>query len=122
MVKAGKIMGQPMSADNRSQVASPARTEAASPSRRLTEETRHDARPGSGSRQDRTSDRLPRTRTHRDAVDRLARLYCELGTATFDFADGRLLSGQYQARRAALCIEIRRHLVGLRATKGTARG
>lgn len=63
--------------------------------------------------QRRTKDDERQASSHRDVVDRLARLYCELGTATFDCVDGRLLSHQFKARRAALCAEIRRCLTTL---------
>ena len=99
-------------------------------SRRVRGETRQEATPGHGDRTagvaDRSS-RIPQVAasateqapgTHRDAVNQLMRLYCELGTATFDCVDGRLLSHEYQARRAALCAEIRRQLIGLSQGKG----
>lgn len=96
-------------------------------SRRARGSERFEACPGKGSRNDTMTDRLSwipqgttpgderQTPSRRDVVDRLARLYCELGTATFDCVDGRLLSQQYQARRAALCAEIRRCLSMLHA-------
>lgn len=110
-----------MSAGKAPRGTAPARREAIQQSRRLTEETRNESRPGSGSRKDGMSDRLSRISTDRDTVNRLGRLYCELGTVTFDHVDGRLLSHQYHARRAALCAEIRRQLVGLGTLKGTER-
>jgi len=56
---------------------------------------------------------LPPTLTRRDLVDQLAQLYGELGIVTFDFVDGRLLSGPYQTRRAHLCREIRQRLLAV---------
>ena len=103
-------MGKRVMAGQGSRGIAPAGREAIDQSRRFTDDTRRDSRPGNGSRQDGTSDRLSGTPTHRDQVQQLARLYCELGTATFDHADGRLLSQQYQQRRHALCAAIRRQL------------
>lgn len=112
-------------AGQESRGAAPASREAIDQSRRFRDDTRHEARPGNGSRQDTTSDRLSRTPhatassglpptfTHRDVVDQLAQLYGELGLATFDFVDGRLLSGPYQTRRAHLCREIRQRLLAV---------
>ena len=65
-------------------------------------------------------DELQLASTHRDAVHQLSQLYCELGTVTFDFVDGRLLSQLYAARRMALCTEIRRQLAALASLKATA--
>jgi hypothetical protein len=106
-------------------------TDETHPSRRARGSARLEALPGNGSRKDMMTDRLSRTpqrmttdderqtSSRRDVVDCLARLYCELGTATFDSVDGRLLSHQYQARRAALCTEIRRCLTALHDMRGT---
>ena len=117
-------------ADRPQRVAS-ALTDETRKSRRITDETRKESLPGKGSRKDGMSDRLSRTShtatvpdqhcpmTHRDRVNQLTRCYCELGTATFDCVDGRLLSHEYQARRTVLCAEIRRLLLGLDHTKGT---
>jgi hypothetical protein len=100
-------------------------------SRRARGSARIEALPGNGSRNDTMTDRLSRTPqgttkgderqtpSRRDVVDRLARLYCELGTANFDYVDGRLLSQQFKARRAALCAEIRRCLTALHDMRGT---
>jgi len=100
-------------------------------SRRVRGETRQEATPGHGGRTAGVADRSSRipsgvadataqaSSTHRDAVNQLMRLYCELGTATFDCVDGRLLSHEYTARRAALCAEIRRQLIGLSQGKGS---
>ena len=108
-----------------SRSVTPASREAINQSRRFTDDTRSESIPGNGSRQDTTSDRLsgtphasassvlPPTLTHRDLVDQLEQLYGELGIVTFDFVDGRLLSGPYQTRRAHLCREIRQRLLAI---------
>lgn len=75
--------------------------------------------PGKEGRDASRADRPSRSTTPRDAVQLLARLYCELGTVTFDFVDGRLLSHEYQIRRATLCAEVRRQLTELSQAKGS---